>query len=815
MATVQEFAAKIKAKYPAYKDMDDRVLAEKFVAKYPVYAKDVVFGEPVEKSVGEKLFPSATAAEKIKNPLLRTGAAALGVATDVLTIPQRALAAATTDQEFGDPGAYLGRETAETRASSETPAREENFKPVAGNPTLTAQNMMIGGAKAVPEEIARPIREVVVSSSTDPLTWLDAPLKAMLKAGEITTAGAKRLAGVIRESGPRGAAMVERGTEAGEAAIKAGAAENVDELAAQTEREIGGANKVIDINNEAAATEFANEKKLEAAAEGGERRQDATAAQAAFQSEADAAESARQADLQAGLDAAGVKRRETAYARGSAIVDAAENAKKAVGKRVGEQMQGAVKENKVGEVSIKMPSSKDVPEWVSEPPTNMVQGEALNILKEAGYNPKRGELGSLDNSVVTESGIKALKRYYKKYANLETFDDAVLARQEIGQELFSKRLAEDGDRVTGSATGDLKAAARMYDAINERVLAPAFARAIPDPELAKQALGTWLEAKESYSGLSKGVERLRLNLENKKEDIIASLADFGVDNYKKLTELARTSPEVKTLVDEMKGGLTDALVASATKGGEIDYKAARKAWDEIPPEVKDMVFPPEQVSSINKTFDDFEAFEVPAVPKKGDLLSKLPDTKARKAPEKTPRVGAAIGKDAKGIVKRLEKISDPDQRYALQELHLLDMLAGREGAEALAVRASNAAKARSIGMRPDGSLPKFDPSRLKSTTGGLAAGSAATAIGVALATGRPAAALAAVPGTAYSIVRASPYLEAQATRALVRYAERAPSKALNDLARRASKTRDAAMLNRVLDAIRREMGREDSAATIP
>ncbi len=761
-------------------------------------------GDPPEKTVLEKVLPSTMEAGKKENPVARGVGGTIGVMTDVLSIPTRALAAATSDQEFGDPNSYLGRGTVDEslEAGKEKLA---NFKEIPGEkPEDTLLRMQREGVSAAPESSKKAVSDLAMSTLTDPLTWIDAPIKAMLKAGEITGKGAAKLVELIKNSGARGAAMVERGTKEGEAAIKAGAAENVDELAAQTEREIGGANKVIETQNEAAATEFASDKKLENAAIRGQRKQDAAAAQGAFQSEADAAEAARQANLQAGLDAAGVKRRETAYARGEAIVNAAEEAKRAVGGRAGEQMRSAVKENKVGEVSIKMPTSKDIPEWVAEPPANMVQGEVLNILKEAGYNPKRGELGSLDNAVVTESGIKALKRYYKKYANLETFDDAILARQEIGQELFSKRLAEDGDRVTGSGTGDLKAAARMYDAINEKILAPSFARAIKDPELAKQALGTWLEAKDSYSGLSKGVERLRLNLENKKEDIINSLADFGVDNYKKLTDLARTSPEVKILVDEMKGGLTDAIVASATKGGEIDYKAARKAWDEIPPEVKGMVFPPEQAAAIDKSFDDFAAIEIPAVPKKGDLLSALPDTKARKAPEKTPKVGGAIGKEAKTIAQKLEKISDPDQRYALQELYLLDMLAGRESG-GLAERATNAAKARSIGMRPDGSLPKFDPARLKSTTGGLAAGSAATAVGVALATGRPAAALAAIPGTAYSIVRASPYLEAQATRALVRYAERSPSKRLNNLAKLASKTRDAASLSKILSAIRKDM----------
>jgi len=39
--SITEFAAKIKAKYPSYKDVDDVTLAKKIVEKYPDYASSV------------------------------------------------------------------------------------------------------------------------------------------------------------------------------------------------------------------------------------------------------------------------------------------------------------------------------------------------------------------------------------------------------------------------------------------------------------------------------------------------------------------------------------------------------------------------------------------------------------------------------------------------------------------------------------------------------------------------------------------------------------------------------------------------------
>ena len=51
--TPQQFSAKIKAKYPQYKDVDDVVLAKKMVEKYPEYTKKVSFGEVKKKESSE------------------------------------------------------------------------------------------------------------------------------------------------------------------------------------------------------------------------------------------------------------------------------------------------------------------------------------------------------------------------------------------------------------------------------------------------------------------------------------------------------------------------------------------------------------------------------------------------------------------------------------------------------------------------------------------------------------------------------------------------------------------------------------------
>jgi hypothetical protein len=56
-----EFAEKIKAKYPAYKDIDNRELSEKFIAKYPVYKEQVSFADEQTADLPEKSLLQKTA----------------------------------------------------------------------------------------------------------------------------------------------------------------------------------------------------------------------------------------------------------------------------------------------------------------------------------------------------------------------------------------------------------------------------------------------------------------------------------------------------------------------------------------------------------------------------------------------------------------------------------------------------------------------------------------------------------------------------------------------------------------------------------
>lgn len=77
-----EFAEKIKTKYPQYKDMDNKQLAEKMIAKYPQYS-DVTFDTLTEEKKGIDLTPSGL----VKQATAAVGAP-LRAAIRKETIPQ-------------------------------------------------------------------------------------------------------------------------------------------------------------------------------------------------------------------------------------------------------------------------------------------------------------------------------------------------------------------------------------------------------------------------------------------------------------------------------------------------------------------------------------------------------------------------------------------------------------------------------------------------------------------------------------------------------------------------------------------------------
>jgi hypothetical protein len=72
----QEFAQKIKAKYPQYNDVDDATLAQKVIEKYPQYKASVTMAEAPKKSILEKttgvvnaIFPGKRLGEAVGNSI--------------------------------------------------------------------------------------------------------------------------------------------------------------------------------------------------------------------------------------------------------------------------------------------------------------------------------------------------------------------------------------------------------------------------------------------------------------------------------------------------------------------------------------------------------------------------------------------------------------------------------------------------------------------------------------------------------------------------------------------------------------------------
>lgn len=83
--TPQEFAAKIKAKYPQYQNVDDVELTQKVIAKYPVYGSQVKLQEAPQKDLLEKtgevvnkIFPGKKLGEAIGTSVASIGRSLAG-----------------------------------------------------------------------------------------------------------------------------------------------------------------------------------------------------------------------------------------------------------------------------------------------------------------------------------------------------------------------------------------------------------------------------------------------------------------------------------------------------------------------------------------------------------------------------------------------------------------------------------------------------------------------------------------------------------------------------------------------------------------
>ena len=67
LQTVDQFAGKIKAKYPVYQEMDNQELVDKIIAKYPVYKEQIDFGPTPEELEEEQKEKDKQTAYRIAN----------------------------------------------------------------------------------------------------------------------------------------------------------------------------------------------------------------------------------------------------------------------------------------------------------------------------------------------------------------------------------------------------------------------------------------------------------------------------------------------------------------------------------------------------------------------------------------------------------------------------------------------------------------------------------------------------------------------------------------------------------------------------
>ncbi len=130
---VKDFAAKIKAKYPVYKDIDDRELTDKIIKKYPVYKDQVDFTEDVKKKVGTVSFGDTYSTPELDSEVQ-------------LQFPEKSNEIPTfTDVEVGEDPIALARKAKELK----------NKKSTVNVPSGSSFGMGTGTTQEVPDDNAQ------------------------------------------------------------------------------------------------------------------------------------------------------------------------------------------------------------------------------------------------------------------------------------------------------------------------------------------------------------------------------------------------------------------------------------------------------------------------------------------------------------------------------------------------------------------------------------------------------------------------------------------------------------------------------------
>jgi len=312
------------------------------------------------------------------------------------------------------------------------------------------------------------------------------------------------------------------------------------------------------------------------------------------------------------------------------------------------------------------------------------------IGKDIGFKvgqekPVYNVLARLDKQPIGVETQKTLDNIYSTISQVNTMEDALVAKRKIGDMVKSWGRDAFGKSLVSPEERDF-IVKNVYAKINEvvRKTAEKLVGSTEGPAFRGALEANDKFYSESMKALTPVKKGLGINATTS-DNFINKINSIGSDNLTALFSKSQEIPELKSVADEIKGSYFDSvLLKGSNTSGSFDPELFRDQWLKLgkeKPEIQRLMFGDEGIQRINAAIDNY-AKEIEPV----------------------------SGYLAKGGIKRLrsnlENITNQPRREEMAELSLIDDILGLQGEDRFSKQALNFARGRMLGMNQYGEIAR-------------------------------------------------------------------------------------------------------------
>lgn len=360
---------------------------------------------------------------------------------------------------------------------------------------------------------------------------------------------------------------------------------------------------------------------------------------------------------------------------------------------------------------------------------NAAQKELQGLLKEWNYNPETQILEVGNRPISNANGaIDEIFDVYKSLGGAKNTKDILTQRRLIQNRIDYRPIgmSKESDWVLKQVSNKLNDTIEKQFFIGNNPI-------IKDKKTAQIFSKAWRANNENYATVTNVMgdnfgDISKLN----PEEYIGKINSIGIDNLKNMFQTSKKYTELKPVVDELRAGFVDNLLARSQKGGVMDYASLKRNWTNLDPALKKTMLTASQEAQINHTIDRYTKTAVAE-----------PQSISRFFTEKNAE-------------KTLMNIGTQDKIQALKELKFYDDINGLKGKDRLSEKAIAMYRARRLGMKPNGTLPISSDIRTGKAQMAASAGMATGASAGAAIAGPVGAAIGAPIGAMTGIFSQSP-----------------------------------------------------------